>query len=103
MATEAPGKLPLWDLTRGDVDDNRSSPHGLGWRALAVSTALEFNYLTAAIAFVSLILVPAILVGLTVPGVMALAHWKLKALELITLRPAERFHMSIQRRRPASA
>ena len=88
MATEAPGKLPLWDLTRGDAADNRSSPHGLGWRALAVSTALEFNYLTAAIAFVSLILVPAILVGLTVPGVMALAHWKLKGLELITLRPA---------------
>ena len=53
MATEAPGKLPLWDLTRGDADDNRSSPHGLGWRTLAISTALEFNYLTAAIAFVS--------------------------------------------------
>jgi hypothetical protein len=103
MATEAPGKLPLWDLTRGDADDNRSSPRGLGWCALAVSTALEFNYLTAAIAFVSLILVPAILVGLTVSGVMALAHWKLKGLELITLRPAERFHTSIQRRRPASA
>jgi 3',5'-cyclic AMP phosphodiesterase CpdA len=84
MATEG----PLWDLTRGDADDNRSSPHGLGWRALAISTALEFNYLTAATSFIWLILVSAILVGLTVPGVMALAHWKLKALELITLRPA---------------
>ena len=43
----------LWDLRRGDADDDRSSPHGRGWRALAISTALEFNYLTAAIAFVT--------------------------------------------------
>ncbi|HEY8548384.1 MAG TPA: metallophosphoesterase [Vicinamibacterales bacterium] len=77
----------LWDLRRGDADDDRSSPHGRGWRALAISTALEFNYLTAAIAFVWLMLVPAVLVGLAVPIVTALTRWKLEAAGNIPLRP----------------
>ncbi len=57
----------LWDLRRGDADDNRTSPYGRGWRNVVVSTALEFNYLTASIAFVALIIVPALLVGLAPP------------------------------------
>src|ERR1043166_9556897 len=77
----------LWDLTRGDVEDNRSSPKWHGWRALALSTALEFNYLSAAITFVWLIVLPAIVIGLLVPGVLVIARSKLAAAELITIRP----------------
>ena len=49
---DVPGERDdLWDLTRGDVD-NRSSPQWRGWRALALTTVLEFNDLIAAITFV---------------------------------------------------
>jgi 3',5'-cyclic AMP phosphodiesterase CpdA len=58
---------PLWDLRHGDADDNRTSPQGRGWRSMFVSGALEFNYLTAAIAFVLLVIGPALLVGLVPP------------------------------------
>src|SRR5215467_16381677 len=78
----------LWDLTRGDAEDNRSSPHWRGWRGLALTTALDFNYLSAAITFVWLIVLPAIVVGLVVPGVIVIARWKLGAAELITMSPA---------------
>src|SRR5215467_4303182 len=78
----------LWDLTRGDAEDNRSSPHWRGWRGLALATALDFNYLSAAITFVWLIVLPAIIVGLVVPGVIVIARWKLGAAELITMSPA---------------
>jgi 3',5'-cyclic AMP phosphodiesterase CpdA len=54
----------LWNLRRGDADDDRTSPQGRGWRKLAVSAALEFNYLMAPLAFVGLILGPALLIGL---------------------------------------
>src|SRR5215475_493079 len=77
----------LWDLTRGDAEDNRSSPHWRGWRGLALATALDFNYLSAAITFVWLIVLPAIVVGLVVPGVIVIAHWKLDAAALITIKP----------------
>jgi len=78
----------LWNLTRGDAEDNRASPRGRGWRSLAVSTALDFNYLGAAITFIWLVVLPAILVGLAVPGVIALARWKLEAATVITVHPA---------------
>jgi len=35
--------LRIWDLRRGDDDDNRTSPHGRGLRSIILSTALEFN------------------------------------------------------------
>src|SRR5215831_5785638 len=78
----------VWDLTRGDVEDNRSSPRWHGWRALALTAALEFNYLSAAITFVWLIVLPAIVVGLVVPGVIVLARSTLAAVELFAIRPA---------------
>jgi 3',5'-cyclic AMP phosphodiesterase CpdA len=78
----------LWDLTRGDAEDNRSSPKWRGWRGLVVSTALEFNYLSAAITFVWLIVLPAIVVGLVVPGAIVLARGKLGVAQLIAIRPA---------------
>jgi len=57
----------IWDLRRGDADDNRTSPYGRGWRNVVISTALESNYVTASIAFVTLIIGPALLVGLAPP------------------------------------
>ena len=57
----------ILDLRRGDADDDRTSPYGRGWRSIVISTALESNYLTASIAFVALIIVPALLVGIAAP------------------------------------
>jgi 3',5'-cyclic AMP phosphodiesterase CpdA len=66
---DAPKSPPrrIWDLRRGDMDDNRTSPYGRGWRSFVISTALESNYVTASIAFVALIIVPALLLGLAPP------------------------------------
>jgi hypothetical protein len=77
----------LWDLTRGDAEDNRSNPQWHGWRGLALSAALDINYLSAAITFIWLIVLPAIVVGLAVPGAIAVARWKLDAAALITMKP----------------
>jgi 3',5'-cyclic AMP phosphodiesterase CpdA len=56
--------LRIWDLRRGDDDDNRTSPHGRGLRSIVLSTALEFNPLKASIGFLALIIGPALLVGI---------------------------------------
>jgi hypothetical protein len=40
-------ELRIWDLRRGDNDDDRTKPHGRGPRRLAFSAVLEFNYLKA--------------------------------------------------------
>ena len=56
--------LRIWDLRRGDADDNRTSPHGRGLRSIVLSTALEFNPLKALIGFLTLIIGPALLVGI---------------------------------------
>ena len=56
--------LRIWDLRRGDDDDNRTSPHGRGLRSIILSTALEFNPLKASIGFLALIIGPALLVGI---------------------------------------
>jgi 3',5'-cyclic AMP phosphodiesterase CpdA len=55
---------PIWDLRRGDNDDDRTNPHRGGFRRLALSAVLEFNYLNAAIGFLILIVGPALLVGI---------------------------------------
>jgi hypothetical protein len=54
----------IWDLRRGDDDDNRTSPHGRGLWSIILSTALEFNPLKASIGFLALIIGPALLVGI---------------------------------------
>jgi 3',5'-cyclic AMP phosphodiesterase CpdA len=69
----------LWNLRRGDADDNRTSPYGRGWRSVVISTALESNYLTASIAFLALIIVPALLVGLVPPLLFTYGRSKLDA------------------------
>ncbi|HEY6307832.1 MAG TPA: metallophosphoesterase [Candidatus Angelobacter sp.] len=61
--------LRIWDFRRGDNDDNRSSPYSGGFRGLVLSTLLEFNYLKAPLSFVTLILLPALLVGIA-PSIM---------------------------------
>src|SRR5215831_6961268 len=57
-------RLRIWDLRRGDDEDNRSSPIGGGFRSLVLPTLLEFNYLKAPLTLVITIIVPAILVGI---------------------------------------
>ena len=69
----------IWDLRRGDADDNRTSPSGRGWCRVVIATALESNYLAAAIAFVTLIVVPALLVGLAPPLLFAYGRQQLDA------------------------
>lgn len=56
--------MPIWDLRRGDADDDRMSPGGRGMRAIVLSALFEFNIVQAAVAFTLLVLVPAFLVGL---------------------------------------
>jgi Calcineurin-like phosphoesterase len=55
--------VPIWNLRCGDADDNRTSPYGTGWKSLIFSNVLEFSYLKAALAFLILIIVPALLIG----------------------------------------
>src|SRR5262249_60088149 len=55
---------PIWDLRRGDHDDDRMSPYAGGFRSLVLTAALEFNFLKALIVFLALIAVPALLVGI---------------------------------------
>jgi len=67
--------LRIWDLRRGDDDDDRTNPHGRGVRSLVFSAALEFNYLKAPIGFLALFVVPALLIGIA-PSV-AIAYGRL--------------------------
>src|SRR5262245_50198122 len=82
----SPGQL--WDLRQGDADDNRTSPYGRGWRSMAIATAIDFNYVAASISFVTLIIVPALLVGLAAPLIWAYGRQKLDALAVIGSHPA---------------
>lgn len=54
---------PIWDLRRGDHDDDRMSPYSRGFRSVVLSAALEFNFLKALIVFFAVIVIPALLVG----------------------------------------
>lgn len=56
---------PIWDLRRGDYDDNRMSPLSGGLRSLILSGAFEFNFLKAPVVFLALVVAPALLAGLT--------------------------------------
>jgi 3',5'-cyclic AMP phosphodiesterase CpdA len=75
------------DLRRGDADDNRTSPYGRGWRNVIVSTALEFNYLTASISFLALVIVPALLVGLAPPLLVTYGRQKFDAVTMVGSHP----------------
>src|SRR5262245_26655553 len=77
----------LWDLRQGDADDNRASPYGRGWRGVLVSTALEFNFLTATLAFFTLVIVPVLLLGLTPPLILIYGRHKLDAAVILSRHP----------------
>lgn len=66
--------LRVWDLRRGDDDDNRSSPYGGGLRSLVLSALFEFNYLKAPVGFFALVLGPALLVGIAPSVVVTYGH-----------------------------
>ncbi len=67
--------MRIWDLRRGDDEDNCTNPHGRGLRSLVFSAALEFNYLKAPIGFCVLFVAPALLIGLA-PSI-AIAYGRL--------------------------
>ena len=77
----------IWDLRRGDADDNRTSPGGRGWGKLAITTLLDFNYLSVSIVFILLIVVPALVVGLVPPIVVALGQQTLQSAALVATHP----------------
>jgi len=60
----------IWDLRRGDTDDDRMSPYAGGLRSVVLSAILEFNYLMAPIGFFALVIAPALLVGIA-PSIVA--------------------------------
>jgi len=70
----------IWDLRRGDADDNRTSPYGGGWRRLLLSAVLEFSYLKAAVGFLTLIVIPALLVGIAPSIVLTYGQHTLKSM-----------------------
>jgi 3',5'-cyclic AMP phosphodiesterase CpdA len=69
----------IWDMRRGDAGDNRTSSYGRGLWGLVVSSALDFNVLKASIAFLALVIVPALVVGAAVPAALSAGRLKLHA------------------------
>ena len=68
----------IWDLRRGDADDNRASPYGRGMWNVVLSAVLELNILKASIASLVLIVGPALLVGMAPSAAVYLARLKLQ-------------------------
>jgi 3',5'-cyclic AMP phosphodiesterase CpdA len=64
----------IWDSRYGDADDNRTSPYGAGWKSLIFSNVLEFSYLKAVLAFLILIVIPALLVGVAPSIILSYGH-----------------------------
>ncbi|HEX7086173.1 MAG TPA: metallophosphoesterase [Vicinamibacterales bacterium] len=77
----------IWDLRLGDADDNRASPPGRGWRGVVVALALDFNYLTALIGFVALVLLPALLLGLAPSLMLTYGRQKIAAAAVVGSHP----------------
>lgn len=71
--------MRIWDLRRGDSEDDRTSPHGRGLRSLILSAVLEFNYLKAPIGFLALFVAPALLIGIAPSVVAAYGRLMLRA------------------------
>jgi 3',5'-cyclic AMP phosphodiesterase CpdA len=71
--------MRIWDLRRGDADDDRTSPAGRGLRSVVLSALLEFNYVHASIGFLALIIGPALLVGLAPSVLVTYGRLKVQA------------------------
>src|SRR5215471_16757011 len=72
------GDFVIWDLRSGDADDNRTSPYGAGWKSLIFSNVLEFSYLKAVLAFLILIVIPALLLGVAPSVILTYSTHTLK-------------------------
>src|SRR5215475_457142 len=79
--------VAIWDLRCGDADDNRTSPYGKGWKGLIFSNVLEFSYLKAALAFLLLIVIPALLVGVAPSIALTYGRHMLKTIESVARNP----------------
>ena len=79
--------MPIWDLRRGDADDNRTSPYGSGWKSLIFSNVLEFSYVKAVLAFLILIVVPALLVGVAPSIILTYGRHTLDAFASVGRNP----------------
>jgi hypothetical protein len=77
----------IWDLRRGDDDDNRMSPQSGGLRGMLLSAALEFNFVKAAVVFVALIIVPALLLGVAPSLVVTYGRLMLHAMRMAGTSP----------------
>jgi len=77
----------IWDLRRGDDDDNRMSPQKGGLRGMVLSAALEFNFVHAAILFLFLIIGPALLLGVAPSVVVTYGRLMLHARAMAETRP----------------
>jgi 3',5'-cyclic AMP phosphodiesterase CpdA len=71
--------MRIWDLRRGDADDDRTSLPGRSLTSVVFSAALEFNYLQAAIGVLALIIGPALLVGIAPSLVVTYGRLKVQA------------------------
>ena len=78
---------PVWDLRRGDHDDDRMSPYAGGFRSLFLAAAFEFNFLKALTVFLTLIIGPAFLLGLGLSLVVTYGRLLLHALEMAGRSP----------------
>jgi len=68
----------IWDLQHGDAGDNRSSSYGRGFWSLAFSAALDFNILKASVAFLALVIGPAVLLGMAPSVAFSLGRLKVR-------------------------
>lgn len=77
----------IWDLRRGDHDDDRTSPLGGGFRSLVLSAAVEFNFFKALIVFLALIMAPALLVGIALALLVTYGRLLLQSTSTARLSP----------------
>ncbi len=68
------GVLRIWNLRRGDADDDRLSTYTGGLQKLFVAAVFEFNYLKAPVGFLFLVIFPALVVGIAPSLVASFGH-----------------------------
>ena len=69
----------IWDLQHGDASDNRTSLYGRSFWSLLFSAALDFNIVKASVAFLALVIGPAVLVGIAPSVAFSLGRLKVRA------------------------
>src|SRR5262249_15207668 len=77
----------IWDLRRGDYDDDRTSPRVHGLRRIMLARAFDFNYLKALLGFLTLIVGPALLIGVAPSVVLTLGRLKFETVTSVASRP----------------